>query len=508
MRNVGGGDSSLYEKIFKAAVRHLKACCSEASFTDAEVREFLTKVRQADGALYTEDDYALMFSELDELPSEVAPVWLLDADHIKEPLRLEGLSFEGDVERIRDLLERLSAVVFIDCDFYIDSLLLDSCDSTFRWCRFYNGWHVTTCVMSVSSGSIFDECTFSQSVSIFSNIDPGIRGCASVFNDCALDLLEIKDTTLALDIFADAQKDAKLLRRLSINNAVLKRPLLLNHARLEKLCLQSSWLEDTLDLTHAKIQHIEFLDAVFDHAIAMNHSQVSSLLMERCDCRHVVDMGGCTLGRASEHGVANEGSIRFAFTTFHQNVSFRDTRWYMPLDLRDTIQKQAVDFKGFQLESAARKGTDRETLRMIRHSFDAVGNHVDAGRCYALEMEAYRREMTGRGQLSERFLLWCNSWMSYHGQSYLRPVGWIVAGMLLLTLVRYGYQANWLYRLYPPANDALASMAVGLNAVAESLVIFKPLMMSGMEMLSLLFGLWFSTLTWQAVVAMRRHTRK
>lgn len=504
--------SDLYEQILQAAVRHLKACCSDAAFTDAEVREFLIRQPQEDGTLYTDDEYMFMNVDDHELASHVAPIWRLDTGYIKQPLTLNGLSFicvPGMLERIQVLLDRLYAVNFDDCDFYIDSLPLNRCATRFEQCRFHQDWQVVTNVSGSSFEEIFQTCEFSGTVYLTSEIDIGFLNNLSIFKNCRLHALEIDRITLQAQLFDNDGSYIQTLQRLTLRDATLERAVALEHAQIDHLCFQNSRLRKPLMLSYAQIQEATFTDTVFVDAIAMDHSQITCLLMKRCDCRHVVDMGNSALGQQVRGGVMNQTDpIRFSFTTFHQNVSFRGIHWHVPLDMQNTNRKQSLDFKGFRLAKAARQGTDRETFRIIRHSFDSVGNHVDAGRCYALEMEAYRHEMRGFGPLAERFLLWCNSWMSYHGQSYLRPVGWILLGMLLFTLLRYAHQANWLYRVYLPANDILAAVAAGLNAFARSLIIFKPLMVNGMEMLSLLFGLLFSTLTWQAVVAMRRHTRK
>lgn len=502
----------LHEQILQAAVRHLKACCSHAPFTDAEVREFLTRQPQEDGTLYTDDEYTFMNVDDYERPSHVVPLWRLDTGYIKHPLTLIGLSFicdTGTLERIQRLLDRLYAVNFVDCDFFIDSLPLNRCATHFEQCRFHHDWWVTTNVSGSSSEEIFQTCEFSDTVYLDSEIDLGFSHNLSVFKNCRLQALEIACITLQAQLFDNAGSYIQALQRLTIKDAILEKAVSLEHAQIGYLCLQSSRLRKPLTLSYAQIQEATFTDMVFVDAIAMNYCQIIHLLMQRCDCRSVVDMGNSTLGQQDRGSIRTpKDPIRFSFTTFHQNVSFRDSHWHVPLDMQNTNRKHSLDFKGFRLAKAARQSTDRETFRIIRHSFDSVGNHVDAGRCYALEMEAYRHEMRNFGQLSERFLLWCNSWMSYHGQNYLRPVGWILLGMLLFTLLHYGHQANWLYRAYPPANDLLATGASGLNAFARSLIIFKPLMVNGMEMLSLLFGLLFSTLTWQAVIAMRRHTRK
>ena len=145
-----------------------------------------------------------------------------------------------------------------------------------------------------------------------------------------------------------------------------------------------------------------------------------------------------------------------------------------------------------------------------------MGNRIEANAFFALEMDAYRRELreNRRGKRSyipgaEEFLLLLNALISRHGQSYGRPLVWLLGTAALFAL----QQANWPHRWVAlPACLANWLVPVGelLNAWAKGLVFFEPLYakFKCQEALILLVAVLLSTFTWHLLVAVRRHNRR
>lgn len=70
--------------------------------------------------------------------------------------------------------------------------------------------------------------------------------------------------------------------------------------------------------------------------------------------------------------------------------------WVHQATDKNTNFKRLADFYSSQFahfSDLAAERTDRETFRIIKHSFDAVGNHIEANKYFAHEMQACRREL-------------------------------------------------------------------------------------------------------------------
>ena len=105
-------------------------------------------------------------------------------------------------------------------------------------------------------------------------------------------------------------------------------------------------------------------------------------------------------------------------------------------------------------------------------------------------------------------MLLLNEKISNFGQSYIRPISWIViAGFVYMALIK-GYESNLLYRIVPSANSGVESVAHVANSFAKAVLPFQRLLKEGMEFVSLMFYVVFSSLVWQTIVAVKRQTKR
>ncbi|WOQ95323.1 hypothetical protein R4533_14805 [Vibrio cholerae] len=101
-----------------------------------------------------------------------------------------------------------------------------------------------------------------------------------------------------------------------------------------------------------------------------------------------------------------------------------------------------------------------------------------------------------------------NEKTSDFGQSYLLPIFWMFVFSVIYYLLILGHESNLLYNLVPSANKLIASVSNAVNGIAANIIPFKKLLREGMEFVSLLFYVIFASLTWQTIVAVKRHTRR
>ncbi|WP_404419571.1 hypothetical protein [Marinospirillum sp.] len=275
----------------------------------------------------------------------------------------------------------------------------------------------------------------------------------------------------------------------------------------------------------------------------------------------------------------------FEYVTFHTHATFRGAKFLGGLDLDRANFSDEANFLGVDVDGGDVSKTTRETYRLIKHSFDSIGNHLEANKFFAKEMDKYHKELdSGRltfsnihnikvlpkeenknllaladlffpwlmlflyfiftaplyllllitllystpflterihlGNILQNFfhwisgvnekvpVYWFNKISSDFGQSYIRPaVGMLILVSAHVVSIRCFGSSLDLQENYNPCSPEISGILGYLNCGA-SLVPFSNVLISGMELLSLMFYLIFAALFWQFVVALKRHTRR
>ena len=132
-----------------------------------------------------------------------------------------------------------------------------------------------------------------------------------------------------------------------------------------------------------------------------------------------------------------ENNIDFKYAQFEKKVFFTDAIFEKKLNLREAIFKEDVNFLDMKVGSV-----NRETARIIKHSFEDQGNIIESNRFYALEMEEMDKELTKsfckkplknenlidyllKKSLSELIIFKFHSLSSEHSQNWFLALVWI-----------------------------------------------------------------------------------
>ena len=260
----------------------------------------------------------------------------------------------------------------------------------------------------------------------------------------------------------------------------------------------------------------------------------------------------------------------FIYVTFKDFSNFRDTHFKSGLSFSRANMKQEPNFLNTDINL---EGTDRETLRIVKNSFEKNNNKIEANRFFVYEMNAYRKEI--RFTPSMKFLFHkvkllkkndilnifnklivfiksvgvifrecrrpkfiylykipkyiiffikkifdflpiffrniivnVNYYISGFGASYIRPLTLLLIFVALYTYMYEQYKEHWRVREYAlPYN--LDFITEQLNTAARNFLPFARFISekSGFEFASLIFYVLFGVLTWQTVVAVKRHTQ-
>lgn len=492
---------NLYQKIFEQIVDSLIGRLDDGETIKIEdVVSFLKTPREDREYKFDPDDGTPLGCPVEELVE-------------LEPVFIEGVLFDEEslpaLIELRTVFENLKLVCFSQCEFHLNILPRLHVGFQFKNCRILCAFEVPE-EPATYVDALFVDCEFSKEVRLFGegrSVASWGYSLARIFRNCQLKSLVVENTWLQTKLFENTSSHSVALDSLVIRDCIFDAELSLSGFDVNVLQICNAKFKRKIILKAGSFQSFTAESSQFKSMVDCEGARFGRMAIERCRFFDVLSLESVKYAcEASSSEEDEESYVSFKFCAFDKMINFRNVFFEIPLDLRHTNRKELPTFIGAYFTRSSRKKTDRETFRIIKHSFEAVGNQVEANQYFAMEMEAYRKELKGcPGRLSERFLLACNGLMSGHGQSYVRPVFLIVLLMFVFQLVRYGSEQNWLLRLCPQA-EPYVQVA---NGWARSLIVFQPLMKTeGLELVSLLFGLLFSILIWQTLSAIRRHTRK
>uniref|UniRef100_UPI001919EC04 hypothetical protein n=1 Tax=Psychrobacter frigidicola TaxID=45611 RepID=UPI001919EC04 len=255
----------------------------------------------------------------------------------------------------------------------------------------------------------------------------------------------------------------------------------------------------------------------------------------------------------------SENKTEFIYTTFKDFSNFRDTKFKSGLSFSKANLKQEPNFLNTEINT---KDTDRETFRIIKQSFDDVGNKLEANKFFTEEMKAYKKELNDikvmeieyirkikennkdvkikkykKDKVYEesrraRWVFNVNNFISEFGENYLRPIFILIISVFVYTVITvwnkwyfkshvYFASLDWVNnaswsKWYFESHDYFMSwkwfdaISSFFNEFAVNILPFRVFIKdrNGIEFISLFFYIWFAILIWQIIIAVKRHTQR
>lgn len=429
--------------------------------------------------------------------------------------------FQGDDYFL--ILNLFRALVFTNCDFNVSNLPFKK-EVRFDRCHFLE--EITfdpTFFKQIAKRTIFDTCHF--------------------FKDVELTTYEQENDLRSkkLSFNATLFEKCSFYKRLSAKHLHFKAPMLFDEKHgSEQSCADS-------DISEEKdyfIQSLSIHDCVFDSEAGfyLNHYRVDDVSLLRTefngkfefktnivkkfcidDCKfekvsdffrsqfqifkvHKTVFSKFSAFEDTQFGIKEQplaAPAVFKYVTFKEFSNFRSAHFHDGLDIEKSNFAQPPNFLGAKVEL---RNSPRETFRIIKHSFDSVGNYIEANHFFSLEMKKMRQsvpicESTG-------LVFWINDLISGFGQSWFRPFVMLV----LLSLINGYYFYSVSAYVDGAGVDQIRRACTGVlpwwDAAACSLMPFNSLLNPENEAISLGFGIIGSILIWQIVVAVKRLTRR
>lgn len=427
-----------------------------------------------------------------------------------------------------DLLSNLRSAIFNACKICANELRLHNQNLFYYECVFKNDWVISrSFVRGNINDVLFENCVFEKNVSVDKDKLNDDNIPISLFSDCTFkETLYLNGMRFGELVFNNSGLHTSRLNQLKIENCVFDNAFSLNGLRANRVIINESVFQGEVEFKVGEIIEIFILNTsfkdIFDATATIfgsfeNYKNKYSELAIFEECQFGVypecfeDNDGVFVKTAPRSEIMSMKKItEFGGTMFLSFANFRRAHFYNGLDISTANMKEIPNFLDIVLEPSNYKTkiTNRETLRIIKNSFDKVGNHIEANRFYAHEMRKYKEELSNKSLTWERFIFWFNEYVSRFGQNYILPVVWMIGLACVYYVLELGYKENWLYHVYPPANSCISFIADLFNGIASSVLPFKNVLKDGMEFVSLLFNIAFAGVLWQAIVAIKRNTRR
>lgn len=392
---------------------------------------------------------------------------------------------------------------FINCNFKSDSLTLSGKTVFFKDCSFECEWTLQSSrALKNINNVIYQDCKFQENV--YSSFEPTAdESSESLFRDCTFEsTLYLTNTQFNEPVFNNSEKDKKRIKSIEIENCKFEERLSMNNLLIDSLIIKNTEINSKFEAKECFMKDVRFTNTNFNKVFDTFKTKYGNFKAEK---NIFSDFTGFELCEFSCRELISEPNPAvFEYVTFLSFTNFRGSKFHTGLDLKNTNHKEAPNF----LEAdVSKESTNRETFRIIKHSFDRIGNHIEANRFFVLEMQKYQEELSGTIN-QERLIFIINKYTSNFGQSYLHPILWIILSSLIYQAIVYGHNENYLYKIHPLISKLASTVASALNEFALSIIPFSKFLEHGLEFISLIFYLIFASLTWQTIVAIKRHTKR
>ncbi len=414
--------------------------------------------------------------------------------------------YDGEPD-FRVIFRRFTSIDFEDCTIHFSYADYHrKIEASYTNCTFKTEFNITEQKAYGHyglSGSVYSNCVFEEVVNIRPMRDIVAEIPNNQFSDCRFCCkLHVERVVLKGMLINNSDRSEKIVAKtVELWNAELSENTYFNNFLIDRFDCKQCTFSRKFELKDSEAKSFDIHNSLFEIIVDFYKSKFGNFSLYKCVFNRFVGFEDCEFGLFIE----NARAANFSYTTFLEFTNFRGAQFFEGLDLMNTNMGSIPNFLGVHCDF---EKTNRETFRIIKDSFDKSGNKIEANTFFAKEMRKYRDELsTQKERAGEKLILNLNLLISDFGQSYLRPVLWILFFGILNLIFRVGYAENWLYSI-PSLSPVIRDISHAVNEFAISIIPFGRFLTEGMEFISLIFYVIFSALLWQTIVAIKRITRR
>jgi hypothetical protein len=403
------------------------------------------------------------------------------------------------------ILNPLKQVHFDSCHFFTSYIESSDPEFFFQDCIFHERWSVFNAqILKNFNGVLYQNCTFYKEVSSYSEDDGKYVIDSQLFNDCEFkNGIEFGNVEFKAPIFNNTDDVDLNIESLHLMDCILKDKFILNRCNIQLFFMEDTIFESKFEFKQNIVADFQIFNTNYFKVVDTFETKFGKFNIKKSIFDDFVGFEKCSFGDSDNS--ENENAAKFTYATFLSFVNFRNTNFYSGLDIENINLKEAPNFLNTNINE---KHSNRETFRIVKSSFDKINNYIEANKYFYYEMKKYKEELKGTNKTQEKVILFLNEKISNYGQSYTNPIFYIIATSIIYYLLILGYENNILYEINPSINGVLEKISSFLNNVSTNILPFSKILKAGMESVSLLFYIIFTSLIWQTLVAVKRHTRR
>lgn len=357
----------------------------------------------------------------------------------------------------------------------------------------------------------YNKCIYMDAVIIYTDPNHFIKFSSCVFNDYFIVSTPISFDKSSLPTI----KSCTFNFYTFFNNIEFKESYfsLSSENQFKYIIIQNGIISENIELIYFELLQIE--NTILNRNLTLAPKNPVNIHIESSQFNGFFNINSkshilsCTIKNTIFNGSVNLSKLDLNKTvfnniTFNANLNMSYSTLGTGFDFVSCSFSENTNFSMTKLDNNFQYS--RETYRIIKNSFDQVGNSIEANKYFALEMKAYERELKENGGTkSERFLLWVNRATSDYGQNFVRPI---------LILVFFNLFLAFNVFIYKNANQEvfnskfLSWISDFLNTFAGLILPFKEFLIKGHDFLTLIITIINGVLIYQTIVALKRKTRR
>lgn len=404
------------------------------------------------------------------------------------------------------ILKKLGKIWFNYCDFYIPHLNIEHIECFFQDCNFYEYWSLKNFKVSqeLDDLEVYNACTFHKDVSASGGDKDKYTLDNVQFNGCTFKKeLTFENINAVKPIFKDWNGFQSTINKLKINDCSFENRFILNNYTIENMFLKNTICKGKFEFTNCIVAVMDIDNCNFEKLAEFYGSIFNQFKIFKSIFTDYTGFERCEFG--IDNNIEKSYVANFQYVTFLSFINFRNTKFKSGLMFEDTNLKEYPNFLNSDIKF---ENTSKETYRIIKYSFDKLGNHIEANKYFSLEMKKYKEELSKNANFSqEKFIFWFNETVSNYGQNYLMPTMWLILTSIVYTLIiilsKNADFINWL-KIH---NEFLFTIKF-LNSWFTNIFVLNKFLPKNLEFITILFTILQSTLVWHILVSVRRHTKR
>lgn len=216
------------------------------------------------------------------------------------------------------------------------------------------------------------------------------------------------------------------IKGIVFNDCSLNKVFFDENSNIEYISFNQCDINSEIELRNFKNINLNIHKTILHKSVLFQNNKYNSLNIEFSTFKELVSFEDSIFG-----------DVLFKDVVFLNYVNFKDTTFKKELDLSKISFKENVDFLNIKVYE---NNINRETARIIKHSFEKQDNIIEANKFYAIEMEKREKELREKKPFD-----WLN-WLvfKFHKLSSNYSQDWLLA---LLWIVFFGITAS-LYEIY------------------------------------------------------------